>query len=188
MPPPTPNPNEFLTVFFWFTSSDAIVSQVLDELGLTLSDELSSEKLYFFTWTAFLSHCQLFSTSHFNWCRLQIFRAPEEACRQRRGRRPRPRLPWPTQTPIWRSDWTTSGETESSNLLPEDAAAEAVNKKTCSSLCDWVPFKGIPGTTLAVPSSVLRPCGFLLAAFSFTELIMFNQKVPAYKGFSILQD
>uniref|UniRef100_A0AAX7UCM6 Charged multivesicular body protein 2a n=1 Tax=Astatotilapia calliptera TaxID=8154 RepID=A0AAX7UCM6_ASTCA len=80
--------------------SDAIVSQVLDELGLNLSDELSSKKkknpFTFFSLTLWI-----FS---FNApCLFQACRALAEACRWQEGRRRSLRRPWPTQTQTWRS-------------------------------------------------------------------------------------
>lgn len=41
--------NEFFFFFFPLFSSDAVVAQVLDELGLQMADELSGKLLGYFT-------------------------------------------------------------------------------------------------------------------------------------------
>lgn len=107
-----------------FLHSDAIVSQVLDELGLNLSDELSSKKkknpFTFFSLTLWI-----FS---FNApCLFQACRALAEACRWQEGRRRSLRRPWPTQTQTWRSVWITFGEIE--------RCGEAFNTNILESLC-----------------------------------------------------
>lgn len=100
--------------------SDAIVSQVLDELGLNLSDELSSKNNAAELSPSFLFVCLFYCTPNSDClfvCLFQVFRAPGGACRWREGRKQSRRPPWQTPTPTWRSVWITSGETEAEALL-----------------------------------------------------------------------
>lgn len=96
------------------TCSDAIVSQVLDELGLNMSDELSSKEtpLYFLSFSSFVFSCTFAITLcvHSQPCQWQgePWRRPEE-------RRGRPRPPSWMPMPIWRRDCRTYGNNERSS-------------------------------------------------------------------------
>lgn len=102
-----------LNTSLFLMSSDAIVSQVLDELGLTMSDELSSKTTQrFHTFSSVVFVCPFLNDFVFP---LQIFRALAEACQWLQERRRMPRAHRWTPMPIWRRDCKTYGENERSS-------------------------------------------------------------------------
>lgn len=121
-------------------SSDAIVSQVLDELGLTMSDELSSKttRRFFHTFSSIVFICPFLNDFVFL---LQIFRALAEACQWLQERRRMPRAHRWTPMLIWRHDCKTYGENEHSSF---HTVEEALDTSILPSLfrfslwrCDW---------------------------------------------------
>lgn len=168
-----------MIVSFCFSCSDAIVSQVLDELGLNLSDELSSEKLLHMLPFCHLVTCVPFLTSTVD-CRSSEHRRKLVSSSRKEGRAP------------GCSGWCrrrSGGATEQpQERLTAVTAAEDVNKNILESR-QLVSFQRRNWHNICCLSCVLRQCGFLFAAFSFTELIIFNQILNSnLQGLSLSTD
>lgn len=153
--------------------SDAIVSQVLDELGLNLSDELSSEKLLHMLPFCHIVTCVPFLISTVDSRSSEHWRKLVSSSRKE-GRTPGCRG--------WCGRWSGGATEQPQERLTAVTAAEDVNKNIPGSP-QLVSFQRLYWHNICCLSCVLKQCGFLFAAFSFTELIVFNQKVPTCRDY-----